>query len=184
MIRLIAPLIALVALFASSVVLGQPPAAAPKAAAPTAVPNEAPPKKLGGLRIGNDKDGHTELDREKAADFALAQLAKLIDYLFLAAVAILGLIVKSCIFDRLSANPQPAALPGGERWLLGLAIVFLAVSAFAGMLAYGYLPRLITAVEFSLDGPIGIFTAGQWLACGLGLMFVGIFCIARLVRGV
>lgn len=138
-------------------------------------------KLLGGLEVGNDAIGHATLDRQKAVEFSLTQLAKLIDYLFVAAVAMLGLVVKCCVFDRLAdAQNQPDPLPSWDRRLLQAAILFLAVSAILGILAYGYLPRLMTAASFSLNDSLGYFVLGQEFTCGLGLASLGIFCIRRL----
>jgi hypothetical protein len=139
-------------------------------------------KQLGDVDIGNDAIGHSALKRDKAIDFALTQIAKLIDYVFLAALAMLGLVVKTCVFDRLYVTPTNPNVPPSQRAMIAAAIVSLGASSILGLFAFGYFPKLLTAASFSLNGSIGYLVFAQEITCGLGMAFVGILCLCRLCR--
>ena len=140
------------------------------------------PQKLEGLIVGNDSIGRHAWPRDDAVDFGLTQLSKLVDYVFVAAIAMLGLVVKTLVFDRLNikAGDTPQPLTGFERGLSIGIIVSLSLSVVLGLLAYGTLPQMITAQTFSLNDAIGYYVLGQYVASGLGTLLIGWFCICRI----
>lgn len=137
---------------------------------------------MGGLLIGNERRGRYTWPREKAVEFGLNQLAKLVDYVFVATFAMLGLLVKTTIFDRLNVKVSEKLHPltTWERWTVAIALAALGISFVFGLFAYGMLPRLITDPAFSLDGTVGIMVAGQYMSCALGAVSIAIFCGLRL----
>lgn len=146
------------------------------AAAPPPNPNAS-----ADLNVGSGPNSRVWA-RASAIEFGFDQLAKLIDYVFLAALAMLGLVVKTCVFDRMNANPAPALFTRTEYALVVAAICLLALSAIFGLFAYGYLPLIMTASSFSLNDMIGYLVLGQEVTCGAGMISIGILCFVRLHR--
>lgn len=137
---------------------------------------------LDGVVIGNDAIGRYKWPREKAVDFGLSQLTKLVDYVFLATMAMLGIMVKSTVFDRLNAKAadQPCRFTRCERLLIATTMLLLGCSLLLGIAAYGMFPRLITDRSFSLNDPSSWLVFAQYATCGLGACVIGAFCLLRL----
>ena len=89
-------------------------------------------------------------------------------------------VANDVITSAADGGDEPPPLNLSERRTAAFAIAALALSAILGLCAYGYLPRLITAVTFSLNDSIAYLVLLQEVTCGIGMIAIGYFCYLRI----
>lgn len=117
------------------------------------------------------------LVRKEATQFALDQMAKIINFMFAAASGFLLFIVKILVdpFQKPSSE-QPAKLPPKAVNLFVASGLCFISSLLGGILGQGAFPRLATHKTFSLIGDFGIsvFYQQMMIFAGVCLMLIAV----------
>ncbi|HKQ51760.1 MAG TPA: hypothetical protein VJT74_05280 [Pyrinomonadaceae bacterium] len=107
-------------------------------------------KKAEKLRVYNfQRDRYAEWDRDEAIHFGFEQLASSINYLFVAAAAIIGFISK-IIIEPLVSEKGRSQLPPFAMALLRHTAWGCFLSIFYGFFAYLYFNRIPDSTDFSI----------------------------------
>jgi hypothetical protein len=106
------------------------------------------------LLLASDKGVRVyELDRAEAIKFSFDQITKSINYLFVAAGALLGLIVKITVEPLLDPSKK-SVLSDRSILLLWNGAMACFSSLFFGVVAYEYFPEIATTKIFSIYGDL------------------------------
>jgi hypothetical protein len=129
-------------------------------------------KEIQELKIYNfDKDRYAKWNRADAIEFGISQLANTINYLFLAAAAILGFVAKIMIDPMVEPKDKRLFHPKISILLMHAAIgCFL--SLFYGLYAYLYLPEIADQEGFSIYENVGISAFFQVISLFLAALFL------------
>ena len=157
---------------------------------PTSTPQQPTPSPtpLGKLLIyAEDKSQVAQWDREQAIKFSMEQIDSSINYLFIAAAALLGFIVKVIFEPHISKKDSDLKsvkiTPGVELMLVHAAVGCL-ISIVCGFGARSFFSRLGDQVSFSIYDETGLFAFAQLAAFVLAALAVvgAAFWFLRVVR--
>ncbi len=128
---------------------------------------------------------YAELNREKAIEFGLEKLYSTVNYLLLAAAAVLGFCVKA-VMDASAAARSAGAPPAPPQSRLRLLSILHAgfasgFSIFFGVFAYFYLAEISVTEEFCLTGAVNVCFLSQigGLVVSAGAILVALTSVVR-----
>lgn len=130
-------------------------------------------KPLGSLEIySQNGQRFSEWDRKEVIQFSLDQVDSSIKYLFVAAAALLGFVVKILIDPLL--DPKPGSKPIGpkSKLLFVHTAIGCLVSISCGFLARSYFASLADSTGFSIYDEVGFAALGQLLAFFLAALLL------------
>jgi hypothetical protein len=147
--------------------------------------------KLDPLKVyGSERDSYAEVNREKATEFSLEKVASVVNYLLLAAAAVLSFTVKSIVDLRSElaksaatggvAPAPPAARPSRTQLLCLLhGGIGCFLSLVCGVAAYLFLPSVGTYKDFSIYNEVQICVLFQivLLIAALGCLLIALVCV-------
>lgn len=138
-------------------------------------------QKLNDLKIFDQDQGlYAEWDRAEVVKFGLDHVSSSINYLFIAAAAILGLIGKIAI-DPLIERPNTKYLRPSIVMLLRHASVGCGLSILFGFFANLYFNNIADRVTFTIHGALGIGAAFQLVAFIFGAALL-VLAVGLLLR--
>jgi hypothetical protein len=120
---------------------------------------------LGSLPIISQKgDRFVEWDRKDVIEFSLDQIDSSIKYLFIAATALLGFVVKILIDPLLDPKTGSKPIRPRSKLLLVHTAIGCLISISCGFLARSYFASLADSTGFSIYDEVGFAALGQLLA--------------------
>jgi large-conductance mechanosensitive channel len=136
------------------------------------------------LRIySGSKDRVALWDRDKAVEFGLTQVATLINYLFVAAAAILGLVSKILIDPLTSSHKKGKPIQPTAAALLKHTAIGCFFSMLYGFTGATYLAQIPDSEKFSVYEEVGGAAACQEISFLLAALLL-IFVASNMIRRV
>jgi hypothetical protein len=149
-----------------------------------AVRSESSEVLLNKIQVFNeDRSGYIEWDREKALEFELDQITKTINYLFVAAAALLALIIKFLI-DPTIENREIKLFGPVSKLLFFNSAMGLVTSMLFGFYGFLYFNNVADQESFSIYGEVGVGSLFQILTFSIGALlfiFVLMFMLGRVI---
>ncbi len=139
-------------------------------------------KEVHDLKVyGPQKKRVATWERKEAIKFGLEEVSSTINYLFIAAAALLSLVGKIAI-DPLFSKEQPEALDKWVALLLRHTAIGCLISIAAGFIARSSFNTVADSESFTIYGPVGAEAQCQLFTFGAAALLM-IIALSLLMRG-